>query len=202
MRAVRSPWPPRSTSRRPRILRRRYFSAATAAAADHAVLLAGAARRADGADDLAADHERHAALHRHGALERQQPQPVAAGGQAVLEHLGRALEARRGTRLREATSTLPCCTSSMRSKYTSSPCVSTIAIAIVQLFFFASAMAAGAIVLAVSAVIEGPYIGCACAKARAGIPAAIARHIINGAATRVMRRHYMPRVAHASLTRI
>ena len=60
------------------------------------------------------------------------------------------------------------------------------AIAIVQLFFFASAIAAGAIVFAVSAVIEGPYIGCACAKARAGTPAAIARHIINGAATRVM----------------
>src|SRR4029079_1676355 len=74
----------------------------------------------------------------------------------------------------------------MRSKYTSSPCVSTIATAIVQLFFFASAIAAGAIFLAVSAVIDGPYIGCACAKARAGIPAAIAKQIINGAATRVI----------------
>jgi hypothetical protein len=40
------------------------------------------------------------------------------------------------------------------------------------LFFFASAIAAGAIVFAVSAVIEGPYIGCACARASAGTPAA------------------------------
>jgi hypothetical protein len=54
------------------------------------------------------------------------------------------------------------------------------AIAIVQLFFFASARAAGAIFFAVSAVIDGPYIGCACAKARAGTPAAIAKQIRNG----------------------
>src|SRR6187399_2015375 len=98
-----------------------------------------------------------------------------------------------------ATSTLPCCTSSIRSKYTSSPCVSTIAIAIVQLFFFASAIAAGAIFFAVSAVIDGPYIGCACAKASAGTPAAITRQIRNGAATRVIGGHYMP-PAHASLS--
>ena len=55
-----------------------------------------------------------------------------------------------------ATSTLPTCVSSIRSKYTRSPAMSTIATAIVQPFFRASAIAGAATFLAVSTLRDVP----------------------------------------------
>src|SRR5258705_13941000 len=60
-----------------------------------AVLRARAARQADAADHLAADHDRQAAVDGHGALDPEHAQTLAALRQHVLERLGRPLEPRR-----------------------------------------------------------------------------------------------------------
>src|SRR5437867_1059835 len=63
------------------------------------ILRAGAARKSDGADDLAAHHDRQPAVDGNGALDPQHAHAFAAGGEHVLEGFRRPLEPRGRARL-------------------------------------------------------------------------------------------------------
>src|SRR5438876_3281217 len=66
-----------------------------------AILIAGSAREADGADDLALRHEWNAAIDWNRSFEPQDTQAVSTAGNDVLKGFGRTLEKRRRARLIE-----------------------------------------------------------------------------------------------------
>src|SRR4029450_6489640 len=94
---------------------------------------------------------------------RPSPPAASTSCSALVGRLKRAAERALST----AMFTLAACVPSSFSKYTRSPAVSTIAAAIVQLFLRASASAAAAAFLAVSALIDRPYGFGSCANALA-----------------------------------
>jgi hypothetical protein len=91
-----------------------------------AVLWSRAAAGADRTDDLAAGDDRHAALERDRAMQRQDR--VATTGEGILEDLCRSTEQRGRPRLSMAISTVAREALSMRSKWIRKPPWSTIAI--------------------------------------------------------------------------
>ena len=85
-------------------------------------------------------------------MRHPSPPAASASWKAFVGRLNRADD----RALAIATSTLPTWVLSIFSKYTRSPAVSTMAMAMFQLFLRASAMAGMAIFLAVSMLMFGP----------------------------------------------
>src|SRR5882672_3758625 len=120
------------------------------------VLAAQHAQGADGAHDLAVDHDRHAAFERRDTGLAEDAQIDAALGDAVLQRLGRPLEVVGGHRLADGDVDAGMRGASILEKATSLAELSTMAMATVQLFFLASASAAASAFLAASKPMPKP----------------------------------------------